>query len=41
MGFHRILGNASDLCEVRELLGKINLVNISFSKDLHLSPLYW
>ncbi len=36
-----ILGQCKDLTEARELLGKINLCNIHFSKELPLSPLHW
>ncbi len=36
-----ILGQCEDLDGVKEKLKKINLVNISFSKNLPLSPLHW
>ncbi len=36
-----ILGQCKDLAEARELLGRINLCNIHFSKELPLSPLHW
>lgn len=36
-----ILGEASDIDEAKELLSKINLVNINFSDELPLSPLHW
>ncbi|MBE6749398.1 MAG: choloylglycine hydrolase family protein [Ruminococcaceae bacterium] len=36
-----ILGKCKDLNEAREELREINLVNISFSENLPLSPLHW
>lgn len=36
-----ILGQCSNLDEARALLEKINLVDISFSEQLPLSPLHW
>ncbi len=36
-----ILGQCADLQQARELLQRINLVNISFSKELPLSQLHW
>ncbi len=36
-----ILGQCSNLSEVRKLLGRINLVNIDFSQKILLSPLHW
>jgi len=36
-----ILSQCSNINETKELLSKINLINISFSKDLPLSPLHW
>ena len=36
-----LLSNASSVSEARELIKKINLVNINFSKNLPLSPLHW
>ena len=36
-----ILGQCSTIEEVKELLGRINLINISFSEKLPLSPLHW
>ncbi len=36
-----ILGQCASLSEVRKLLSRINLVNISFSQTLPLSPLHW
>ena len=36
-----ILGKCRDIDEAKELLGRINLVNISFSEELPLSPLHW
>ena len=36
-----ILGKCRNICEAREELNKINLVNISFSDNLPLSPLHW
>lgn len=36
-----ILGQCANLSEVRELLARINLVNINFSEALPLSPLHW
>lgn len=36
-----ILGKCKDLSEAEDLLRNINLVNISFSGDLPLSPLHW
>ncbi len=36
-----ILGQCSNLSEVKELLGRLNLVEEHFSSDLPLSPLHW
>ena len=36
-----ILGQCSTIKEVKELLGRINLININFSEQLPLSPLHW
>ncbi len=36
-----ILGQCSTIAEAKELLNKINLVNINFSENLPLSPLHW
>lgn len=36
-----ILGQCRDLPQARELLGRINLWNEPFSKELPLSPLHW
>lgn len=36
-----ILSQCSNINETKELLSKINLININFSKDLPLSPLHW
>ncbi len=36
-----ILAQSSCITEVKQLLGKINLINISFSDQLPLSPLHW
>ena len=36
-----LLGKASNVAEARELLAKINLVNINFAEELPLSPLHW
>lgn len=36
-----ILGQCSNITEVKELLNKINLVNTNFSEQLPLSPLHW
>ena len=36
-----ILGQCEDIARVRELLGRINLVNINFSDKLPLAPLHW
>ena len=36
-----LLGKASSVAEARELLCKINLVNINFADELPLSPLHW
>lgn len=36
-----ILGQCKNVQEARSLLERINLVNISFSKELPLSPLHW
>jgi choloylglycine hydrolase len=36
-----ILGQCSTVAEAKELLNKINLVNINFSEKLPLSPLHW
>ena len=36
-----ILAQCSCIDEAKELLGKINLVNIDFSEQLSLSPLHW
>lgn len=36
-----ILGQCANLAEARELLSRINLVNIHFSENYPLSPLHW
>lgn len=36
-----ILGQCKNIVEVKELLGHLNLVDISFSVELPLSPLHW
>jgi len=36
-----LLGTCSSVSEAREVLGKINLVNINFADELPLSPLHW
>ncbi len=36
-----ILAQSSCVDEARDLLGKINLVNIDFNRQLRLSPLHW
>lgn len=36
-----ILGQCATIKEVKELLGRINLININFSEKLPLSPLHW
>ncbi len=36
-----ILGQCESVCEAKEMLGKINPVDISFSDELPLSPLHW
>ena len=36
-----LLGNYSNVSEVKKALKEINLVNINFSEDLPLSPLHW
>lgn len=36
-----ILGQCANVEEARELIDKINLVNINFSEELPLSPLHW
>ena len=36
-----ILGQCSNILEVKEYLSKINLINTNFSNDLPLSPLHW
>lgn len=36
-----ILGQCSTIKEVKELLGRINLININYSEKLPLSPLHW
>lgn len=36
-----ILGQCKELCEVKVLLQKMNLVKIDFSEELPLSPLHW
>lgn len=36
-----ILGQCSTIEEVKELLSRINLININFSEKLPLSPLHW
>lgn len=36
-----ILGQCKNIAEVKELLGHLNLVDISFSAELPLSPLHW
>lgn len=36
-----MLGQCKNLTEARTLLGRINLVNLNFSRELPLSPLHW
>lgn len=36
-----ILGQAKNIDEAKELLKNVNLVNISFAKNMPLSPLHW
>lgn len=36
-----VMGRCADLNEAKECLKRLNLVDISFSKDLPLSPLHW
>lgn len=36
-----LLGKAANVAEAREILDKINLVNINFADELPLSPLHW
>lgn len=36
-----LLGKAANVAEAREMLDKINLVNINFADELPLSPLHW
>lgn len=36
-----VLGQCADLTEARKLLEQVNLVEISFNKELPLSPLHW
>ena len=36
-----ILGSCADINETKKLIGKLNIVNISFSDKLPLSPLHW
>ena len=36
-----LLGQCADLAEARQLLSRINLVNLPFSAQLPLSPLHW
>ncbi|MBQ7380986.1 MAG: choloylglycine hydrolase [Clostridia bacterium] len=36
-----LLGKCGDLGEVRELLEGVNVVNVSFSEELPVSPLHW
>ncbi len=36
-----ILANCSSVNEVKDLLGKTNLINVNFSEQLPLSPLHW
>lgn len=36
-----VLGQCETISDVKELLGRINLVNINFSEELPLSPLHW
>ncbi len=36
-----ILGQCANIQEVKQILSRINLVNISFSEELPLSPLHW
>lgn len=36
-----LLGKAANVAEAREMLDKINLVNINFADELSLSPLHW
>ncbi len=36
-----VLSQCSDIAQVKELLGNMQLVNISFSEHLPLSPLHW
>lgn len=36
-----ILGRCADVAQARELLGRIRLTDVSFRKDLPLTPLHW
>jgi len=36
-----ILGQCENICEVKELLKRINIADINFSDELPLSPLHW
>lgn len=36
-----ILGQCEDICQVKELLKKINIANINYSEELTLSQLHW
>jgi len=36
-----LLGNCADLKEARQLLQKLNLINICFREDIPLTPLHW
>ena len=36
-----VLGECKDICEVKNILTDVNLVNINFSSELPLSPLHW
>lgn len=36
-----ILGQCANVAEARELLARMNMVKISFSEELPLSPLHW
>lgn len=36
-----ILGQCKSVAEARQKLDRLNMINISFSKDLPLSPLHW
>ncbi len=36
-----VLSQCKDLCEARDLLSRINLVNIPFSEKMPLAPLHW